>query len=213
MSPDDVAESPAVSAVAAVSAVSAASDEEILVRRARDALLAGARPQAVFATLAEDTHDYRGAALAVCTAAGNPRALALQRWTDEGAEVLEQILPSDPAEVGFFLELAGFFDVHRQLDDHEQRIRDLLDQAVKQAFATSGGLPSGYAHGLSRKLLTGRLAEAFIAMATFGARRQDLVSTAYWTHLLAAADLLAVSDDDEFESCVAVCRRGLAQQT
>jgi hypothetical protein len=175
-------------------------------------LLAGARPDAVFATLAEDTHDYRGAALAVCTAAGIPRAQAQQRWIADGAELVPQVQPGDAAELGFFLELAGFFDVHRQLDEREQHIRHLLDQAVDRAFATLGGLPSGYAHGLSRKLRTGRLAEAFVSMATFGARQRHPMPAAYWTHLLAAADLLAISDDDQFESCVVACRQRLEQR-
>ena len=96
---------------------------KILLHRARAELLAGARPDAVFATLAENTHAYRGAALAVCMAAGIPRAQAQQRWIDGGAELVSQVQPSDAAELGFFLELSGFFDVHRPLDEREQHAR------------------------------------------------------------------------------------------
>lgn len=186
--------------------------EKALVQRAHAGLLTGARPDAVFAMLAEDTHDYRGAALAVCTAAGIPLAQAQQRWADVAADLVPQVEPDDAAELGFFMEQVGFFDVQRQLDEREQQIRYLLDQAVDQAFAALGGLPSGYAHGLSRKLQTGRLAEAFVSMATFGDRRRRPMPVAYWTHLLAAAELLAITDNDQFESCVALCRQRLEQR-
>lgn len=182
-------------------------DENVLLQRARAGLLTGARPDAVFATLAEGAPDYRGAALAVCVAAGVSLAQARERWAEIDPELISQVQPDDAAELGFFMELAGFFDVHRQLDEREQRIRRLFIQAG----AETGNLPSGYAYGLGRKLQTGRLAEAFVAMATFGARRQHPMPAEYWTNLLAAAELLAVSGDDQFESCVAACRQRLEE--
>ncbi|GAA1971772.1 hypothetical protein GCM10009838_33960 [Catenulispora subtropica] len=97
------------------------------------------------------------------------------------------------------------------LDEREQRIRLLLDQAVEQAFAALGGLPSGYAHGLSRKLQTGRLAEAFISMVTFGGQRQPPMPAEYWTRLLAAADLLAMPEDNQLEPYIVACRQRLEQ--
>lgn len=190
------------------------NDETALARRARAELLAGARPGAVFATLAEDTHDFSAAALAVCTAAGISRAEAQQRWIEEvEVELGSEFQPEDGAELGLALELGGFFDVHRQLDEREQCIRHLLDLAVSESFATLGVLPSGHAVGVRRKVEAGRLAEAFVSMATFSVRRRHPMSAEYWTHLLAAADLLAISDDDQFESCVVACREKLAQRS
>jgi hypothetical protein len=137
------------------------------------------------------------------------REAAWQRWTDIGEPLMDLVQPGEPADLGTFLELAGFFDLHRQLDERELPIRHLLDQAL--ATAAAGGLPSGYAHTLSRKLHTGRLSEAFVLMATYGPRRQLPDPAAYWTHLLAAADLLAITNDDQFDSCVARCRQMLDQ--
>ena len=185
-------------------------EDQSLYHRARAELDAGRRPDAVFEALVVDTLDPRAVALAVCSALGVPLEEARQRWTETGEPLMERIIqPDEFAESGALLELAGFFDVHRQLDEREQRIRDLLDQAL--ATVVGGGLPSGYAHSLFRKLQTGRLAEAFISMATHAAQSRRPVPTEYWTHLLAAADLLAITDDDRFDSCVATCRRMLSQ--
>ncbi|NUP49800.1 MAG: hypothetical protein HOW97_21185 [Catenulispora sp.] len=189
------------------------SDGTVLVQLARAELLTGARPDAVFATLAEGAQDYGDAALAVCVAAGVSPEQAQERWAEVGAELISQVEPDDAAELGFFLELAGFFDVHRQLDEREQHIRRLLDRARAASANLPGayayGLPSGYAYGLGRKMQTGRLGEAFVAMATFGARRQHPMPAEYWSDLLAAAELLAVSGDEQFDSCVAICRQQL----
>jgi hypothetical protein len=187
------------------------TEDQGLLQRARAELEAGRRPEAVYATLVTDTLDPRAAALAVCCALGIPREEARQRWIDTGEPLTDLVQPGEPAELGAFLELAGFFDVHRQLDERELPVRQSPDQAL--ATIAAGGLPSGYAHGLSRKFQTGRLAEAFVSMATHGARRQRPVPAAYWTHLLAAANLLAITDDDRFESCVALCRQMLDQSS
>ncbi|MEZ0110472.1 hypothetical protein ABH920_004487 [Catenulispora sp. EB89] len=183
--------------------------DEVLVRRAYTALQGGdTRPEAVFATLAEEAGDYRAAALAVCAAVGVPRSQAHQRWAGIGEEALSQMLPGDEAaDLGVFLELAGFFDVHPDLAEPEQQARRLLEQA----FAAAGGVPSGYAHNLIRKLRTGRLAEAFVSMVTYGAGRSRLTPREYWEYLLAAAELLPGADVDRFESCVTMSRQRLDQ--
>lgn len=59
---------------------------------------------------------------------------------------------------------------------------------------------------------TGRLAEAFVSMVTFGDQRQRPMPVAYWTLLLAAADLLATTDNDQFVSCVVLCRQRLEKR-
>lgn len=183
-------------------------EDHVLFQRAHAALRAGARPEAVFATLAEDTHDLRAAALAVCAALGVPQQQARQRWEKTGEALLSQMQPGDEAgELGEFLEFAGFFDVHPDLNERDQHARRLLEQA----FSAAGGIPSGYAHGLIRKLQTGRLADAFVSMATHGARRSRPTPPEYWRDLLAAAELLSGTENDQFEPCVALCRQQLGQ--
>jgi hypothetical protein len=181
-------------------------ESQVLLRRTRAELAAG-RPEAVFTALAKDTGDWRAAALAVCAAAGIPRAQAEQRWADTGAQLAALIQPGEEADLGAVLEVVGFFDVHRRLDEREQQVRRLLERA----FAAAGGLPSGYGHGVIRLLQTGRLTDAFVSMAMHGSRRRRPMPPAYWTHLLAAAALLTGTDDDRFEPCVALCRRLLDQ--
>lgn len=177
------------------------------MQRARAGLLAGGRPEAVFTALAKDIGDYRAVALAMCAVAGIPRAQAQQRWADTGEQVAALIEPGEEADLGAILELAGVFDVHRRLDENELQIRHLLDLA----YAAAGGLPSGYGQGVIRLLQTGHLTDAFVSMTTYGARRGRPMPPAYWSHLLAAADLVTDTDDDRFESCVTLCRRMLDQ--
>jgi hypothetical protein len=182
-------------------------DDQVLFQRAYAELHAGGRPDAVFAALAANTLDYRAAALAVCTAAGIPRAQALQRWAETGEELASLIQRGEEGDLGAILEMSGLFDVHPRLDAREQQVRQLLHQAL----ATVGALPSGYAHGLGRMLQTGRLTDALVSMTTHGARRSRPMSAAYWTHLLAAAELLNGTDDERFDACVALCRQLLDQ--
>jgi hypothetical protein len=183
-------------------------EQHVLFQRAHAALQASVRPEAVFATLAGDTHDLRAAALAVCAALGVPRQQAQQRWAKTGEALLSQMRPGDEArDFGDVLEYAGFFDVHPDLNERDQHARRLLERA----FNAAGGIPSGYAHGMIRKLQTGRLADAFVSMATHGARRSRPTPPDYWRDLLAAAELLSSTENDQFEPCVALCRRQLEQ--
>jgi hypothetical protein len=180
-----------------------AEQQQALMRRARESLDNGASPETVFVALAVDTRDLREAAIAVCVAAGTPRADAEGRWGDGCEQLLAEIHDGEEAIFGEILEMTGFFDFHRPLDEREQHVR----RELRQAMATALPLPSGYAHLLGRTLQTGRLARAFIKMTTLPLTD----ATAYWAHLLAAADLLAGSEDDRFESCVNLCRQRLDQ--
>jgi hypothetical protein len=181
---------------------------QALARRAQAGLRAGGTPCAVFVDLAAGTLDYRATALAVCAAAGIPRVQFEQRWADTSEQLLPEIQPGQEALLGEVLETLGLFDVHRPLDEHEQQAR----RHMKLAMAAVGWWPSGYAVRLSRWWMTGRLVDAFVSLADYGAGPDGAtMPPAYWTHLLAAADLLAGTDDNRFESCVLLCRDQLGQ--
>jgi hypothetical protein len=180
-----------------------AEQQQALMRRARESLDNGVSPDAVFADLAVDARDLRAVAIAVCMAAGTPRADAEGRWDYDIEQLRAELHDGDEAAFGDILEMTGFFDFHRPLDEREQHVRAEL----RQAMATALPLPSGYAHLLGRMLQTGRLTSAFIKMTTLPLTD----ATAYWAHLLAAADLLTGSEDDQFESCVNLCRQRLDQ--
>ena len=181
--------------------------EQALLRRAHESLHAGVLPEAVFAELAADARDVRSVAIAVCVAAGTSRADAEQRWAAEGEPLFVELLDGDEEGLGVFLEMAGFFDFHRPLDEREQQIRSLLGQA----FDARGGWKSGAGHHLIRKLQTGRLTDALASMAAHAPDPGAPSPSAYWAHLLAAATLLAGSDDSRVEPIVLLCRRHLDQ--
>ena len=183
----------------------------VLLRAAQDRLHAGASPEAVFAELAVNTRDVRAAAIAVCVAAGTSRADAEKRWVDDGEPLLAEVQGDGEAAVGQFLEMAGFFDFHRPLDEREQQI----SRHLSQAFNAYGRWRSGVAHQLSRKMQTGQFVDALALMAAQGSHRSVPTPSAYWTHLLAAANMLTGSDSEiegensRVESVVLLCRQRL----
>jgi hypothetical protein len=110
---------------------------------------------------------------------------------------------------GTLLEMAGFFDFHRPLDEHEQQIHHLLCQA----FNAHGGWPSGLGHQLIRKLQAGRFIDALASMAAHSPRLGAPSPSTYWTHLLAAANMLTSSDDGRVEPILLLCRQHLDQSS
>lgn len=182
-------------------------EQQALLRRARESLHVGASPETAFAELAVATSNLRVAAIAVCVAAGTPRADAEKRWATDGEPLVAEIRDGEGALLGEILEMAGFFDFHRTLDEHELQIRHELDQA----FAAAGRWRSGVAHSLIRQLETGRFVDALASMTAHGPRRGVPTPSTYWTHLLAAANLLTSSDDGRIEAIVLLCRQHLDQ--
>lgn len=183
--------------------------QQALLRRAQESLHAGATNDAVFAELAVTTRDVRAVAIAVCVAAGTSRAEAEKRWADDGEPLLTELLNGDEESLGTFLEMVGFFDFHRPFDDREQQIHQLLGQA----FNAHGGWPSGVAHGLNRHLQTGRFIDVLAAMAARAPRPRAPSPSTYWAHLLAAANMLADSDDGRVEAVSQLCRQHLDQSS
>jgi hypothetical protein len=183
--------------------------QQALLLRAQERLHVGASTDAVFAELAVNTRDLRSVAITVCVAAGTSRADAEKRWAADGEPLLTEVLDGEEAFLGTFLEMAGFFDFHRPLDEREQQIHHLLCQA----FNAHGGWPSGLGHQLIRKLGTGRFIDALASMAAHSPRGGAPSPSTYWTHLLAAANMLTSSDDGRVEPILLLCRQHLDQSS
>lgn len=184
-----------------------ADDEQqrTLLQSAQGRLRDGVSPRTAFAKLAANAGDLHAVAIAVCMAAGTSRADAEKRWATDGELLLLEVQDGEEALLGQFLEMAGFFDYHRPLDEREQQIRHLLGQA----FNAHGGWKSGLGNGLIRKLQTGQFIDALTTMAVHAPHPRALSPTAYWSHLLAAANMLASTDDGRVEPVVLLCRRHL----
>ncbi|MFE6905161.1 hypothetical protein [Streptomyces erythrochromogenes] len=154
------------------------------VERAREALASGLPPVEVYAALAVGA-DFRATALAVCDALDIPRADAEHRL--RGTEELwGDFAPGDEEFLGELLDLAAVFDVHVTLDEPGEQVRRLMDRSM----SALGGIGSGAAFGISRKLATGRLPEAYTVLAGLPVRERGDPAR-YRAELIAAGELLA----------------------
>ncbi|CAL9447782.1 hypothetical protein SUDANB176_02377 [Streptomyces sp. enrichment culture] len=180
------------------------TDPDALVGRARDALRAGGEEADVCAGLARDTGDPRAAALATCLALGIPRAEAGRRLTtEEAAAAFDELGPGEEEALALMLRAEGAFVVDRELDAHEQRIRDLLGAAC----TAYGGLPSGLAVSLGLWFRAGELTRAYLQLASPRRKvRADGSPSAYWAALAAAGELLP-DGDDGIDEAREHCRR------
>ncbi|MFF3014667.1 hypothetical protein [Streptomyces sp. NPDC057939] len=155
------------------------------VERAREALRSGATPVEAYTELAAGTRDLRGAALAVCEALGIPRADAGTRLGD-GDGRWGGFGPGEESLLGELLETIGVFDTPVALDEPGERIRALM----RRAPGALGGIASGAALGVHRKLYAGRLPEAYATLVRLPVREcGDPVR--YWATLGTVGELLA----------------------
>ncbi|MFJ3631211.1 hypothetical protein [Streptomyces sp. NPDC090112] len=155
------------------------------VERAREALSVGLTPVDVYAGLAAGTGDRRGAALTVCDALGIPRPDAESRL--RGTEELwDGFGPDEEQLVGELLDLVGLFDVHTTLDEPGEHLRTLMNRAR----AALGGIASGAASALWRRLATGRLPEAYALLVGLPVREGGDAAR-YWALLTTVGEGLA----------------------
>lgn len=174
-----------------------------LIQRARALLESGIAPGVVFGQIAV-LPDCRDAALAICVALRIPEAEAARRWAREVERLPESAFPPGAEEdLGWILEWGGFFDVHPELDARQKQIRALLFRAA----SFMGGIPSGYANSLERRLNMGRFGDAFISLAARNPRPTSESPQEYWRNLLAAAELLTDVEDEQFAPSVQRCRQ------
>ncbi|UUY50854.1 hypothetical protein NRK68_28630 [Streptomyces yangpuensis] len=176
--------------------------------RARQALASGLPPAEVYAALAVGA-GFRDTALAVCDALGIPRADAEHRL--RGTEELwGDFAPGDEELAGELLDLAAVFDVHVTLDEPGEQVRRLLGRSM----GALGGIGSGAAFSISRKLATGRLPEAYTVLVGLPVRdRGD--PARYRAELIAAGELLAdwlPPDDQEAAGRVREARERCARR-
>ncbi|MER5416716.1 hypothetical protein [Streptomyces virginiae] len=178
------------------------------VERAREALASGLPPTSVYAALAVGA-DFQDTALVVCDALGIPRADAEQRL--RGAEELwGDFAPGDEGLLGELLDLIGAFDVHVALDEPGERVRRLLGRSM----GALGGIASGAAFSIGRKLDTGRLPEAYTVLVGLPVRERGDPAR-YRAELIAAGELLATwlpPDDQEAAGRVREARERCARR-
>ncbi len=169
------------------------------LERAREALRSGLPPAEVYAGLAVGA-DFRDTALVVCGALGIPRAEAEERL--RGTEELwDDFAPGDEEFLGELLDLAAVFDVHVPLDGPGEHIRGLLGRSM----GALGGIAGGVAVGISRRLSTGRLPEAYAVLAGLPVREGGDPAR-YRAELSAAGELLAARLPPGDEAAAALVR-------
>ncbi|WP_030275847.1 hypothetical protein [Streptomyces sp. NRRL B-24484] len=183
-----------------------------LLAAARQRLRAGAAPTAVCGELAARTHCWWEAASAVGRAAGIPEPELRRRLHGEPAQVQRALGPGEEEAYGELLSMLGVFDVHEQLDGRAAAIAEHLRTAV----AAMGGVASGHALGLSRRMAEGELTDAFRSLARLGPRARGGRPTAFWAALVTAGELLDPADREESAAvteALAKCRVSLERCT
>ncbi|MER6479007.1 hypothetical protein [Streptomyces filamentosus] len=178
---------------------------EALGAAAGERLRAGAAPGAVCGELAARTRWWWDAALGVGRALGIPEPELLDRLRRDPGEVQDELGPGEEELYGELMEELGVFDVAARLDERELLIAERLRAAVR----AMGGVASGHAQALSRRLVTGEPAWVFHSLARSGPRSSCGRPAEFWEALVEAGELLAAGGGDE---CEGECGHGdLAQ--
>jgi hypothetical protein len=151
-------------------------------------LVPGTAASEVFVHMLTEGVDPRRAAIAVCVAAGSPRSQAeLRLQMVDG--IWELVEPGEEDLIAEALDAHGYFEPDAVLTEREHAIVANLNAA----WIASGGIPSGYAVGISRDMRTGRLAQAFVRLEALGAVRWTS-NTEFWTAMCRAADHMLDND-------------------
>ncbi|MER6362416.1 hypothetical protein [Kitasatospora sp. NPDC001527] len=119
--------------------------------------------------------------------------------------------PGEEQVYGELLGTIGVFDLPRRLDARERAIAEHLRAAVR----AMGGVASGHAALLARRLAAGEPADAFGTLAHSGPRAGGGRPTAYWAALVAGGELLDTANGDTHGGvapALAECRRRLADR-
>ncbi|MFF0393272.1 hypothetical protein ACFYS8_31930 [Kitasatospora sp. NPDC004615] len=187
------------------------ADGGSLAEEARERLRSGAEPAVVCGELAVRTVRWWDAAVAVGLAMGIPEQELRRRLHDDPDEMQSPFEDGDEALYGELLEMAGVFDIHRQLDARESAV----EKRLRAAMGAMGGLGSGHAHGLLRRFAKGELDSVLRSLARFGPRTGRGRPVEFWEALVAAGELLVeLADGGEARAAVAQvlddCRLKLA---
>ncbi|MFD4156911.1 hypothetical protein ACFWR4_29725 [Streptomyces hydrogenans] len=168
--------------------MSRGENEGALVREAREGLAAGRSAQEVFARSAVRTGDRGLAVWAVCVASGVPRADAEAR-VSEVEPLFSEFGAGEEEDLALALAFGHVFLVDRVLEEHEERVRDLLGTAV----GARGGCPGS----LFARFRTGELTKIFLHLARTRFRDGRGSPPDFWAAMTAAGELLAGRDGPE----------------
>ncbi|MFE2052739.1 hypothetical protein ACFXAS_30165 [Streptomyces sp. NPDC059459] len=166
---------------------------EALASAARERLRTGAAPAVVCGELAGQTRWWWDAALAVGQARGIPKPELLRRVRSDPERVQHELGPGQEDLYGELLERSGVFDVAKQLDEREL----VIAKHLRSAIGAIGGVASGRALGLSRRLVLGELADVFRSLARSGPRADRGRPREFWEALVSAGELLDPADGDD----------------
>ncbi|MFE6183960.1 hypothetical protein ACFQ6U_05940 [Streptomyces sp. NPDC056465] len=172
--------------------------EGMLVLEAKKMLAAGHSDEEVFAELAARTGTRGVCLLAVCLALGVPRTDAEARLR-EVEPLFADFAVGEEEDLAFFLTFGHIFIVDRVLDEHEERIRDLL--------GTAAGAHGGYPGGLLGWFRTGELTKIFLYFSKTRFRDGRGSPHDFWAAMNAAGELLAGQDRTEHEEVAAALQR------
>ncbi|MEV6969096.1 hypothetical protein AB0M47_28670 [Hamadaea sp. NPDC051192] len=171
-----------------MSDMSASSGDELLEHTAREQLASGVAAPDAFVKLLFAGVGPAEAAVAVCVAAGSPRADA-QRRLEAFEGLWDAIEPGEEAEAADVLAVHGYFEPDATLSKDQQEIAARL----RVVLTTIEGVPGGYAVTLWKDLRTGRLKNAFLQMESLGSVRWK-ENKAFWIAMCQAGE--AFTDDD-----------------
>ncbi|MFE3121808.1 hypothetical protein ACFXHD_00105 [Streptomyces hydrogenans] len=178
--------------------MSHAEDEGALVLEAQEMLAAGQSDEKVFADLAARTGNWGVCVLAVCLALGVPRTAAEARL-HEVEPLFSDFAVGEEEDVAFLLRFGHVFIVDRILEEHEERIRDLL--------GTAAGARGGYPGGLLAWFRAGELTKIFLYFAKTRFRDGRGSPPEFWAAMTAAGELLARQDRPDHEEVTAGLER------
>ncbi|WP_027344189.1 hypothetical protein [Hamadaea tsunoensis] len=168
--------------------MSASSSDELLEQTARGYLASGAGASDTFVCLVGAGVAPAEAAVAVCVAAGSPRADA-ERRLEEFDGLWDLMEVGEEADAADVLARHGYFEPDATLSNDQQEIVALLHTVL----TTVKGVPSGYAVTLFKDLRTGRLVKAFLQLEWLGGIRWK-ENREFWIAMCRAGE--AFADDD-----------------
>ncbi|MFM9589301.1 hypothetical protein ACKI1J_11730 [Streptomyces scabiei] len=177
-------------------------DAGALVLEAEEMLAAGQSEERVFAELAARNGDWGVCAWAVCLSLGVPRTDAEARLR-EAEPLFSDFAAGEEEDLAYVLRFAHVFIVDRVLEEHEERIRDLL--------GTAAGARGGYPGGLHAWFRTGELTKIFLYFAQTRFRDGRGSPTDFWASMTAAGELLAGQDRPDHKEVTAGLERCRAQ--
>lgn len=176
--------------------------EGALVLEAQEMLAAGRSDEEVFAELAARTGDWGVCVLAVCLALGVPRTDAETRLR-EVEPLFSEFTVGEEEDLAYFLRFGHVFIVDRVLEEHEERIRDLL--------GTAAGARGGFPAGLLAWFRTGKLTKIFLYFTRTRFLDGRGSPPDFWAAMTAAGELLASQDGPDQEEVAAGLERCRSQ--